>query len=188
MRRSILSIPSSKPVCIRSSPFPYVCPSCRYQAAGQRIPQRQSRRNASSGLPFTERLRRRIWGTDNPPGMKDPYGGPGYFERRRQQGREGREGPISAPPEREPAPPEHAVLQPEPGPPEPATLESETIPITRYQYATEDRIASRSVPENDPAMEDLQYLPAETWDGLERVGLSGHWREKPPIPEESFRP
>lgn len=171
MRRSILSIQSSKFVWARGSPLAYVCPSCRYQAACQRIPHRQNRRNASSGLPFTEKLRRRIWGTDNPPGMKDPYGGPGYFERRRQQGREGREGPISTPPEPEPAPPE-----------------PERTPIDHYQYATEDRIASRSVPENDPAHEDPQYVPAETWDGLERVGLSGHWREKPPVPEESFQP
>jgi hypothetical protein len=31
-------------------------------------------------LPRTERLRRRIWGTDQPPGLKDPYGGPSFAE------------------------------------------------------------------------------------------------------------
>jgi hypothetical protein len=30
----------------------------------------------------TERLRRRIWGTDEPPGLKDPYGGPSIIEER----------------------------------------------------------------------------------------------------------
>jgi len=30
----------------------------------------------------TERLRRRIWGTDEPPGLKDPYGGPSIAEER----------------------------------------------------------------------------------------------------------
>ena len=42
----------------------------------------QTRRHAGSGsTPFTERLRRRIWGTDNPPGLKDPYGGEGVIAR-----------------------------------------------------------------------------------------------------------
>jgi len=27
-------------------------------------------------------VRRKIWGTDNPPGLKDPYGGEGVLERK----------------------------------------------------------------------------------------------------------
>jgi hypothetical protein len=33
-------------------------------------------------VPRTERLRRRIWGTDEPPGLEDPYGGPSIVEER----------------------------------------------------------------------------------------------------------
>src|SRR5271167_3906848 len=32
-------------------------------------------------IPKTEKLRRRIWGTDKPPGLKDPYRGPSAEER-----------------------------------------------------------------------------------------------------------
>lgn len=41
---------------------------------------RQVRYNSSE--PITERVRRRLWGTDSPPGLKDPYGGQGVLERR----------------------------------------------------------------------------------------------------------
>jgi hypothetical protein len=40
-------------------------------------PLRQTYRKYSTlkdELPFAERLRRKIWGTDNPPGLKNPYG------------------------------------------------------------------------------------------------------------------
>ncbi|KAF7180488.1 hypothetical protein CNMCM7691_009779 [Aspergillus felis] len=43
---------------------------------------RQFLRNASNAAPLTERVRRKIWGTDNPPGLKDPYGGEGVLERK----------------------------------------------------------------------------------------------------------
>jgi hypothetical protein len=39
-----------------------------------------SARHANS-LSLTERLRRKRWGTDAPPGAADPYGGPGEVER-----------------------------------------------------------------------------------------------------------
>lgn len=32
----------------------------------------------------TEKWRRKIWGTDTPPGLADPYGGPSVFEQRRE--------------------------------------------------------------------------------------------------------
>jgi hypothetical protein len=45
----------------------------------------------------------------------------------------------------------------------------------------------RSVP-TDPVQADPNYVPAETWDGLERVGFSGHWRDLPVTVEEAFIP
>jgi len=38
---------------------------------------------SSSSLP--DRLRKRIWGTDKPPGAEDPYGPPGAFELKRKE-------------------------------------------------------------------------------------------------------
>lgn len=58
----------------------YVCSVCR-QDASSCLPSSTQRRHASGSgsTPFTEKLRRRIWGTDNPPGLEDPYGGEGVI-------------------------------------------------------------------------------------------------------------
>jgi hypothetical protein len=57
----------------------YVCSTCRRQFLPRpyRIVVHESRRFNSSDneLPFTERVRRKLWGTDKPPGLADPYGG-----------------------------------------------------------------------------------------------------------------
>ncbi|KAL4893378.1 ribosomal subunit 39S-domain-containing protein [Aspergillus ambiguus] len=53
----------------------YVCSVCRQEARPRPLLARQFLRNASSNTtPITERVRRKIWGTENPPGLKDPYG------------------------------------------------------------------------------------------------------------------
>ncbi|PKY01281.1 hypothetical protein P168DRAFT_293099 [Aspergillus campestris IBT 28561] len=61
----------------------YVCTVCQHEARPRPLIARQFLRNASSNTtPVTERVRRKIWGTDNPPGLKDPYGGEGVFEKK----------------------------------------------------------------------------------------------------------
>jgi hypothetical protein len=192
MRPSIPSVHSSKPICMRASKLPYICASCRHQALRQHSPQLQWMRNASSGLPFTERLRRKMWGTDNPPGMKDPYGGPSYFEQRRQEvqaehekGGDSEAAPIT--PERET--PESALVSYKP-----VALGHGATSSARNWTAASRAVSRpglrplRKLVSQDPEKEDFEYVPAETWDGLEQVGLSGHWSEAEPIPEESFRP
>ncbi|KAL2012742.1 hypothetical protein VTN00DRAFT_267 [Thermoascus crustaceus] len=86
----------------------YVCSTCRQEFLPRSSSSLQFRRNASSGnTPFTEKVRRKIWGTDNPPGLKDPYGGEGVIEKSLRKRREAK-GEIeeSAP---EPAAEEAAV-------------------------------------------------------------------------------
>lgn len=56
--------------------------TCRHQVAPRSFPVRQIRYNSSDDPTLTERIRRKIWGTDSPPGLKDPYGGRGVFEQR----------------------------------------------------------------------------------------------------------
>ncbi|PLB54264.1 hypothetical protein P170DRAFT_431892 [Aspergillus steynii IBT 23096] len=61
----------------------YVCSVCRHEALPRPLIARQFLRNASSdNAPLTERVRRKLWGTENPPGLKDPYGGEGVLERK----------------------------------------------------------------------------------------------------------
>lgn len=64
----------------------YVCSTCRRQCLPQALrsvnqfqfrqyhPSNSSQSNDNGDLPVTEKLRRKIWGTDKPPGVKDPYG------------------------------------------------------------------------------------------------------------------
>ncbi|KAI9820175.1 MAG: hypothetical protein M1827_005797 [Pycnora praestabilis] len=46
---------------------------------------RQPRSAESTKVPFTERIRQRIWGTNTPPGQEDPYGNQSKFDRTKQR-------------------------------------------------------------------------------------------------------
>ncbi|KAL4797295.1 ribosomal subunit 39S-domain-containing protein [Aspergillus venezuelensis] len=53
----------------------YVCSTCRQSARPRPLVARQFLRHASdNSTPITERVRRKLWGTDKPPGLEDPYG------------------------------------------------------------------------------------------------------------------
>ncbi|KAF7589865.1 hypothetical protein BBP40_003577 [Aspergillus hancockii] len=96
----------------------YVCSVCRQEARPRPLVARQFLRNASSTTPITERVRRKIWGTDNPPGLKDPYGGEGALERRFRKDQPERQADETV---------EAAeVIEPE----------TEDVPSTDYQPAT----------------------------------------------------
>ncbi len=66
----------------------FVCRSCRTRlsSTGQRAAISTSTRGARNGdnssekVPFTEKVRRRIWGTESPPGQADPYGDVSLFD------------------------------------------------------------------------------------------------------------
>ncbi len=145
----------------------YICSSCRHHALRQRIANQQSLRHASSSnIPFTERIRGKIWGTDNPPGLADPYGGPSFLERRQRERALQRQGQQNIVPEeeiREPVPIEQGVE-------EVAEVEED----------------SRFMVEEEPV--GKEYKPADTWDELRHVGHKGHWQDLPPIPADEFSP
>ncbi|TAQ90563.1 hypothetical protein B7494_g1110 [Chlorociboria aeruginascens] len=61
-----------------SSRPPYLCTLCKSQASAFST---TTLRAADKKLPFTEKIRRKIWGTDNPPGLEDPYGGRSQLDR-----------------------------------------------------------------------------------------------------------
>ena len=74
----------SKPLLVQRD---FVCLQCRHRAARAAsvttsgVAAGRTQRNvstsssaAASTTPFTERLRKRIWGTNEPPGSENPYG------------------------------------------------------------------------------------------------------------------
>lgn len=144
----------------------YICSSCRHIALRQRIANQQSIRLASSSnIPFTEKIRRKIWGTDNPPGLADPYGGPSFLERRRN----------------ERALQKQSQLQPTP--------EEEMAQGQKMQeFAPGEKIRTDSPISARNELEKGGYVPADTWDGLQHLGHKGHWSEMPPTPLDVFSP
>ncbi|KAL2047690.1 hypothetical protein N7G274_000732 [Stereocaulon virgatum] len=83
------AIASRAPVRIASRPS-YVCLQCRLvssQAVHKSNPSSiylPSRRHAS-GFINTEKWRKKIWGSENPPGQEDPYGAPGVLDQRAEE-------------------------------------------------------------------------------------------------------
>ncbi|EKD15950.1 uncharacterized protein L3040_003192 [Drepanopeziza brunnea f. sp. 'multigermtubi'] len=63
----------------------YLCAACRNHAAPFST---SMSRTARDKIPMSEKLRRRIWGTDSPPGLKDPYGDQSVFDQTKQRERE----------------------------------------------------------------------------------------------------
>lgn len=94
LRTSVALRPISNAARNRSS---YICLQCRRRTQLNLLSSTTpsiplvSRRNASTSrdkTPYTEKLRRKIWGTENPPGQADPYGNASIFDRTKQQAEE----------------------------------------------------------------------------------------------------
>jgi hypothetical protein len=139
---------------------PYICRSCRHLALRQRLASQQSLRHASSAeIPFTEKVRRKIWAKDNTPSLEDPYDGESFLERRRKERARQKEAQ------------ELIALEKE-------NATQRVAPSGRPPRAVDGDPDSGYVPKD--------YAPSETWDGLEHVGHKGHWRDIPPQPEDEF--
>ena len=75
----------------------FVCLQCRHRSASAAqkgalstsipTPTQRHASSTSRSDSLTERLRRKLWGTDNPPGHEDPYGGLSTFEQRQRKGK-----------------------------------------------------------------------------------------------------
>ena len=69
----------------------YVCLQCQRQASHTVAKAKWAPKSRSlpcryaSSSSFSDKLRKRIWGTDNPPGPEDPYGSSGVLEQRRRE-------------------------------------------------------------------------------------------------------
>jgi hypothetical protein len=111
------------------TPSPYLCSVCKYQATSFSTTHIRAARN--SKVPLTEKIRQRIWGTDRPPGLEDPYGGKSVLEKMKER----------------------------------AEVEEPERKEGRLEAAKSNLDLST-------------YVPASTWDGLEKVGsYEGWWEE-----------
>ncbi|TVY48575.1 hypothetical protein LOCC1_G002648 [Lachnellula occidentalis] len=59
-----------------TTPTPYLCSICKHQAPAF------STSSLRPSLDTTEKIRRKVWGTDEPPGLEDPYGGLSKFAKK----------------------------------------------------------------------------------------------------------
>ena len=195
MRASMRSIARSRAVSQRSrSQSPFVCSQCQ-RAALRSSSLTHQQRHASSNdkpsddkakqkLPLSERFRRRIWGTDNPPGQKDPYtrASPEELaELREKAEREEEEerraeaeqrGPVRSrnwTANRDAEERQIEALQGQ-GEPQPFDLNE---PVGQLQPKMDADSLQSVEPFRVPVGEELEasdYVPAETWDGLARIG------------------
>jgi hypothetical protein len=78
-------LPSAASQLLAPNRSAYVCQSCRrrlHNTPVSKSSQTQVRR--STGSAFLDSVRKKIWGTDNPPGLANPYG-PGWREKKKMR-------------------------------------------------------------------------------------------------------
>lgn len=155
----------------KSSSTPYVCASCRGRAVIPSRAQQQTRLN--SDVPFTEKLRRKIWGTDNPPGLKDPYGGPSFLERRMGRGQQAQQ-EQSGDSETQPRSQLDIVEQ-----------QPQTSYQSKYAPQVVDRADARQYKTSTP---DAEYEEAETWEDLQWVGHKGEYQFIESKEQDEYQP
>ena len=163
---------SSSPCTQIRSQSTFICKQCRKQALSPGSTLLHAtyvpRRYASSGgdkdesekekIPYTEKLRRKIWGTDLPPGQKDPYAK--LSPEQRQQEIEERELQRA---ERELEEDNERLAR-----------EGKTIAAVEPEIRTE----SEEVDVDDLVLDPEEgYVPALSADGLERLGGATGWWE-----------
>ncbi|KAL6234667.1 hypothetical protein BDW75DRAFT_240883 [Aspergillus navahoensis] len=157
MRSSLRLLNLEAATPLQGSRTRYVCSTCRQEARPRPFVARQFLRHASDdNTPITERVRRKLWGTDNPPGLKDPYGGEGVFEKKFKRAGQ-------------------ALKQQEP--------EGDQRTPAEDQAAAAEDTALADVTEDVPSRE---YVPATTWEGLDRIGHLGRWNDLPPKTEDAY--
>lgn len=103
-------------------------------------------------------MRRKIWGTENPPGLKDPYGGKGVLEKRFGK--------------------ESSVM-------EEGEAEAQAQELGQGQGSVESQEQGQ---EGAPPAVDAKYVPATSWEGLQRVGHLGRWSDYPHSEGDVYNP
>lgn len=139
----------------------YVCSTCRQTTRPRTsILAVQSRQASSSNNtgpdPLTERVRRKLWGTDKPPGLKDPYGGKGVLEQKF-----GRDGEV---------------------------VEAGEGAEQQQQVKSQLELSEEEAHAGETENQDAEYVPATSWEGIERVGHLGGWKDFAPVEGDVYSP
>ena len=116
-------------------------------------------------MTFLERTRRRIWGSDNPPGNEDPYTGESQLLIKE------REKFAKVPKQDDIVTIGAAEQLPKPGD-EPMETEADVREYERQARREERELFQQSV---DDAPLHKKYVPKQTWDGMEMVGGEKEW-------------
>jgi hypothetical protein len=69
------------------TPCPYLCSACKLQATSFSTTSLWAARNHGK-VPWTEKFRQRIWGTDRPPGLENPYEGKSVLNKAKEPEKE----------------------------------------------------------------------------------------------------
>ena len=193
---------------ISRSTTTHVCISCQLRSYASKN---------DPNLPFTEKIRRKIWGTDNPPGAADPYGGPSFLEKRkmrreqeaaerraeRQLDEEEAERPQGR--YRDPAATSRsadtgssrrtlreqgrAIIE--------ESKRKRSQDVSADELVEEDALADTAPQSRQRGVvsaeelegveiEEKEYKPAKTWDGLMHVGHRGNWEDMEPSAKDKY--
>lgn len=145
-------IPAANTRLVSNSP---ICLFCQHRDV-QRRTQRpafstSSRPQANDDVSFLERTRRRLWGTDQPPGAEDPYTGKPRQARQKVERQQALEKKAE----------------------EETTADIDDITTYEAQALREEKELFQAAVLDAPNHEG--YVPAQTWDGLETVGGEAEW-------------
>jgi hypothetical protein len=153
---------------LRSSSSNYVCAQCRQgplapaqsiqRSMRTNVSQRYASTDSNTKVPFTEKLRRKLWNTDTPPGLEDPYGGKSILERRAEARKRAARGGST----------------------------ETTVDSTKLTEPTESTTEA-AAPLTTPPVPTEGYVPATTWDGLESIGGASGWWESDWDRENQFQ-
>lgn len=130
----------------RTSPF--TCTVCKSQstAFSTSFPLREDK------IPFTETIRKKIWGGEAP-GLKDPYGDSSVFDRTKKR-----------------------TQTPEEADKDAGELISEIV--ERQPRHLRDDVKFSLPPKDFEKSSSIEYKPANTWDELEDVGGKEDWYDE----------
>ncbi len=84
------SIDLLRPRIFAKTYTPYLCSSCKRQAAS--FSTTVLRTAEPKKIPFSEKIRQKLWGTDKPPGLADPYSSAGESNREIEEEQQGPDG------------------------------------------------------------------------------------------------
>lgn len=148
----------------------HVCSNCRHNVLPAYSLNHTARRHASSGqTPFTDRLRQRIWGSDKPPGLEDPYGGEGVISKALRKSRDKLDGE------------QEQVVQAQ-------VVQEQELYRDQADEQAEAAAAAAQVGRGKDSQYTGEFTPAATAEGLRVIGHQNKWTSVGPKKADKYSP